>query len=54
MAGAGREWVYWWNQTVVPGGKWVTVDTTVISDFPLFFRRPVAAAAADAAAANIV
>ena len=22
------------------GGQWVTVDTTAIADFPLFFRRP--------------
>merc|ERR1712216_169516 len=34
------EWVYWWNQTVVTGGAWVSVDTTSIADYPLFFRRP--------------
>jgi len=33
--------VYWWNQSVVAEGQWVTVDTTALKDFPLFYRRPV-------------
>ena len=37
----GYEWVYWWNQTVVKDGQWVSVDTTAIKDFPLFYKRAV-------------
>lgn len=36
-----HQWVYWWNQTVVQGPGWFTVDTGNIAEFPLFFRRPV-------------
>eukprot|EP01065_Artemidia_motanka_P024933 TRINITY_DN29862_c0_g1_i1.p1 TRINITY_DN29862_c0_g1~~TRINITY_DN29862_c0_g1_i1.p1 ORF type:complete len:691 (+),score=186.23 TRINITY_DN29862_c0_g1_i1:68-2140(+) len=40
----GQEWVYWWNSTTVAhdGGRWVSVDTRSIADFPLF-RRTTAA-----------
>jgi len=34
------DWVYWWNQTVVKGGAWVSVDVSQIGHFPLFFKRP--------------
>lgn len=38
---ANHTWIYWWNQTDVgAGGQWVTVNTP-ITEFPLFFRRPV-------------
>ena len=41
----GHEWVYWWNQTAVGNAAgWYSVDTSNIADFPLFFRRPNAAA----------
>lgn len=42
--GPTHTWVYWWNQTAVKGGQWVNVDTSSISDFPLFYRRPIATA----------
>jgi hypothetical protein len=35
-----HEWVYWWNQTVVAESQWVTVDTSSLKDFPLFYKRP--------------
>jgi hypothetical protein len=36
-----RAQVYWWNQSVVQEGQWVTVDTTALKDFPLFYKRPL-------------
>jgi len=40
-AGEKSEWVYWWDQTVYQPGKWYTMNTTSISEFPLFVKRPV-------------
>jgi len=40
--GAGREWVYWWNQTAVAApdlGVWRNISVAAIADFPLFYRR---------------
>ena len=35
------EWVYWWDQSVYQPGKWYTMNTTSIAEFPLFVKRPV-------------
>jgi alpha-glucosidase (family GH31 glycosyl hydrolase) len=34
--GANGTWVYWFNQTAVPDGQWVSVNTP-INEFPLFY-----------------
>ena len=43
----GAEWIYFYGEkSYGAGGSTVTVPTTNITEFPLFFRRPVAPPAA--------